>query len=257
MKFCRKCGAQMPDDAVFCEACGTQVVSPTSETQQESFGQTGAVPPVQEAQPQQTYQQPQQEAQPQQTYQQPAQQASKPAAKKSSKTPIIIACSCVIVLLIVFLVLLLTGVIGGKSDKKKPAQQQKPKTEQASQPKDNSDANDQPEQYEVDPDEYDMSEEELRQQDEDEMTQKIARTWMGNYTNSSGDTTFNIFKAGSDCFYFTINGTNEEYTAFIEGDTDKAYCDELERAFQKETNSFNLFYREGSDDVYIDTFNAE
>lgn len=244
MKFCRKCGAQMPDDAVFCEACGTQVVSPTSETQQESFGQTGAVPPVQESQPQQTYQQ-------------PAQQASKPAAKKSSKMPIIIACSCVIVLLIVFLVLLLTGVIGGKSDKKKPAQQQKPKTEQASQPKDNSDANDQPEQYEVDPDEYDMSEEELQEQEDNEMTQRIARTWLGNYTDDSGDTTYNIFKAGSDCFYFTINDSDDQYVAYMEDGTDVAYCSELERVFEKKTNSFNLYSREDGENVYINTFDAE
>ena len=48
MKYCTKCGNQMADDMLFCQKCGTKVVSLEPE-------QTISQPTTQTPQPQQTY----------------------------------------------------------------------------------------------------------------------------------------------------------------------------------------------------------
>ena len=56
-KFCKKCGAQLADEAAFCPKCGA-VQGPAAPQQEQ-------VPPQPQAQPQPQYQQPQPQAQPQ------------------------------------------------------------------------------------------------------------------------------------------------------------------------------------------------
>jgi len=77
MMLCPNCGAQMPDDSVFCEKCGTPLAA-----QQQS------APPMQ---PQQ------QQYQPQQQYQQPQYQQPKGVPTKTKAT-IAILCAAAIVL---------------------------------------------------------------------------------------------------------------------------------------------------------------
>lgn len=103
--FCQNCGAQLPDNAAFCNYCGSPMQQPQQQIQYQQYQQ-----PQQQVQYQQ-YQQPQQYAQYQQPQQYPQyQQPAQP--QKKSKLPIIIgAAAAVLVLGIVLL------VSGGKDKK--------------------------------------------------------------------------------------------------------------------------------------------
>ena len=59
MAFCRQCGAQMPDDAAFCQACGTPVATQQGTQQQYTDSQQGYQQP--NGAPQQQYTAPQQQ----------------------------------------------------------------------------------------------------------------------------------------------------------------------------------------------------
>lgn len=39
MKYCPRCGAQLPDNAMFCSACGTQFGAPQQPYQQPQYQQ--------------------------------------------------------------------------------------------------------------------------------------------------------------------------------------------------------------------------
>ena len=47
MMFCRKCGAQIPDDSEFCVSCGTRISPATQQPEEPAYGQ----------QPQQSFEQ--------------------------------------------------------------------------------------------------------------------------------------------------------------------------------------------------------
>ena len=70
MTFCRNCGQQLSDDAVFCAACGT----PVNTDQKAQPEQPQAQPEQPQAQPEQPQAQPEQAQQEQQTQQTQAQQ---------------------------------------------------------------------------------------------------------------------------------------------------------------------------------------
>ncbi|MEE3468361.1 MAG: zinc ribbon domain-containing protein [Eubacterium sp.] len=271
MMFCRKCGAQIPDDAEFCVSCGTQVtpVAQQTEAQADPFGQQGQPqqPYGQQTQPQEPYgQQTQQSygqpAQTQQSYgqqdpygQQPQQPYGQPPQEPEtkSKKPLVIGIVCgVLVIGIVVLVLFLTGVFGGKG-KDKSAQDTKPKqTEKA---KDDSKKKDKKkEQEKVDPNEYDMEEGDYEQTTNDDLQKTIAKTWIGEYSNDSGETTFSIYGAEADGFYYSVNGSDDNSFAEMEAGTSTAYCAEESRYFEKTDEGFNLFSRQDGEDVYVDSF---
>ena len=154
------------------------------------------------------------------------------------------------------LILLLTGVIGGKGSKDqaeptaKPKQTAEAKKEKTKEKKKDKDK-DLPR---YDPDEYDMDEDELEQQMTEDQQKTIAKTWLGNYTNNSDNKTFNIYAAGNDSFSFSCDGDDQEFVAYMEGDTTTFYCDELEWFFEKTENGFDLYSREGEANFYIDSF---
>ena len=50
MSFCRKCGVELPEDAVFCMRCGTQVVQSAQEYQPEQVCQRQYEAPAQSLQ---------------------------------------------------------------------------------------------------------------------------------------------------------------------------------------------------------------
>ena len=157
-----------------------------------------------------------------------------------------VVCS-ILVIGIVVLVLFLTGVLGGKS---KDKSSQEPKAKQTEKAKDDSKKKEKKKEQ-SDPEEYDMSEEEI--QDEDQHA--IAKTWIGEYSNDSGDMTYSIYGAESDSFYYTVNGNDDEnFTAVMEDGYTGAYCEEQMRYFEKSDNGFNLFSRENGENVYIDSF---
>ena len=105
MATCIKCGAQLPEGAVFCNACGTTQSGETQQSQnmQQQFTQ----------QPQMQQQAPQYAQQPQM---QPAQQPYPQQPVKQSKKGLVIGLisgGVALVAGLVVLVLFLTGVIGG------------------------------------------------------------------------------------------------------------------------------------------------
>lgn len=79
--FCKKCGNQLADGAVFCPTCGAPTANPTPQKVEQQPAQPQYAPPPQPVYQQPVYQQP--------VYQQPVyvqpvyvQQPPKPAAKK-------------------------------------------------------------------------------------------------------------------------------------------------------------------------------
>ena len=128
MRICSSCGAQIEDDALFCEDCGQSVSAPGAAAQGVAPPPVAAPPPYapQQPQPQQSPQQlPQQQPTRQQYGQQPpyggagqqpqqppygAPQIGVPQVKKSKVNIIIPVCTAA-VLIIAFLVLWFTGVI--------------------------------------------------------------------------------------------------------------------------------------------------
>ena len=89
--FCPNCGAQMPDDSVFCEKCGTPLTAQQHNAQ--------APPPAPPVPPQQQYQHPQ--------YQQ--QQAMQQPSKSKKIIPVAIAAVAV-----VLVVALLPSIINSR-----------------------------------------------------------------------------------------------------------------------------------------------
>ncbi len=138
--FCRKCGANQPDDSLFCDKCGAGLTVEAQQSQQQNAMQSA---PQMQPQYQQQYQQPQyqqpqmqpQYQQPQYQYQQPQMQQNPPQQKRS-KAPLVLGIVfgslgllAVIIVSVVLIFKNQVGSTGREQDKTETAEERKSRTD--------------------------------------------------------------------------------------------------------------------------------